>query len=543
MIRAGSTLLALVLALSARAEPSPPPSQAPLRPRGAGSVRYVTAGRAYLDVGAAEGLSPGAELTLRRGGAEIGRCRVDELALHHATCRGAAARSGDVFAYAPSPEPPAPRLLEAPPAAEELARLRAAVLAAPLPLVEYRAPPGEERRAAPAARRRVDVALTHGSFLATTAGASAVEGVDVALRAVELGAGLLVDLEARAEHWPRRATRRFRPEDDTRLHVWQAQLTAPLGRAVTLAAGRILPRDVPGATVFDGASATARLGPAELGLFGGAVPEPDTLAPTTSRAAGGAFWSVERRPYAGAALRHEGRLAAVRSPELGTRVEATLAGRAYLRSVDASLEGQLGFGGVEAPGRLDAARAEVAFRPARGLSFRASLRHAGLEWPQPFEPPAFPGRTRAADLFAGWDVAPALRLALVGGLARDLASDLDRRWIGPELALPRLLGGRGGLTVGYAEEDGWLDGRTAFAQLVARPLDGLRLVARGSWAHEAGLGTDRDEVGVFASAVVRLSRRLELRLSGLGRASVSGGEGGGGTPMGGTLLVTVHGAL
>jgi hypothetical protein len=534
--RRAALVLACAVALAGRAEPAEPS-----RPPGTGSVRYVTAGRAYLDVGAAEGLSAGQELVLRRGGADAGRCRVEELALHHATCRGAAARPGDLFAYAPAPAPPAPRLLPAPPAPEELARRRAAVADAPLPLVEHRAPPGERRPGEAARRRGVEVALSHGSFLASSAGSSAVEGVDVALRALELGGGLLLDVEARAEHWPARATPRFRPDDDTRLNVWQAQLTAPAGRAVTLAAGRILPREIPGSTIFDGASATLRLGRAEVGLFGGAVPEPDTLAPTTSRAVGGAFWSVERRPSPGATLRHEARLAAVRSPELGTRLEATLAGRAYLPAVDASAEAQLGFGGVEAPGRLDAARADLAFRPARGVSLRGSFRHAGLEWPQPFEPPAFAGRTRAADLWAGWDVAPVLRLALVGGLARDLVTDLDRRWIGPEIGLPRLLGARGGLTVGYAEEEGWLAGRTAWAQLVARPFDRLRLVVRGSWAHDESLGVDRDEAGLYASAAVGLSHGLGLRLSGLGRTTVSGE--GGSTPMGGTVLVTLHGSL
>jgi hypothetical protein len=390
--------------------------------------------------------------------------------------------------------------------------------------VEYRGPPREVAARLAEGRRPVEVALGHASFLATTTGASHAERLDLTVRGAELGAGIALDVDARAVHWVRRERPRFRPGDETQLYLWQAQLTAPAGRALTLAAGRVLPWTIPGATVFDGGSAALRLGPAEVGLFGGAVPEPDTLSPTAERATGGAFWSVARARAGGALLRHEGRLAVVRSPELGTRVETTLAGRAYLRAVDLSVEAQLGAGGeVRAPGLLDSARVDLAARPVRGVSFGASYRHLALEWPQPFEPPAFPGRSRAADAWAAWDLAPSLRIGVSGGLSRDVESGLDRQWAGPELAFPRLLGSRGGVTLGYLEERGWLEGRSAYVQVVARPWDRLRLLARGSWSHDASLGTDRDDLGLFAAASADLGRGFGMRVSFLGRTPASGG--------------------
>lgn len=312
-----------------------------------------------------------------------------------------------------------------------------------------------------------------------------------------------------------------------------------------LAAGRVLPWSIPGATVFDGAMAGVHRAfgqlRAEAGAFGGLVPEPDTTEPTSSRATGGGYWILDRTLGRGAALRQEGRVAVVRSPELGTRVEGSLTGRLFLRRLDLSGEAHLGTGGdVDAKGKLDGARVDLALRPVDGLLVGGSFRHAGLAWPQPLDPPAFPGRSRAADGFASVDLARWLRLGATGGLSRDVGSGLDRRWVGPELSLPRLLGARGGLTLGYLEESGWLEGRSAYAQLTAR-LAALRLLLRGSWAHERSLGEDRDDLGLLASMFADLGRHVALRLSVMGRGAIdpTAGEGGSSTPYG----VTGHAAL
>lgn len=510
----------------------------PARPRGTGAVVYVTAARAYLDAGAADGLAAGAVVIARRGGREAGRCTVDALGEHHAACPATALRPGDTVTFAAAPEPPRAPAPPALPTERELAERARAAAELPVARVEFR--PGE-RRDAPTRRRIVVAGLEHVSWASTGASTLSAERLDLALRGAPLGEHVILDLEARAERWVPRANARFRPDDGARLYLWQAQLTAPVS-AVHLSAGRILPYGILGATVFDGASASVRRGPLEVGLFGGVVPEPDTLSSTTERATGGGFWSLERAVGRGT-LRHEGRLALVRSPELGTRVEATLSGRVWLRAVDVSAEAQLGAGGEEqAAALLDAARVDVSARPSRTVSLGASYRHAGLEWPGLAEPALFPGRTDAADAWAAVELGSFLRVGATGGLSRDAASGLDRAWGGPELGIPRLLGRRGGLVVGYLEEGGWLAGRSAYAQLAARPWEPVRMLARATWSRAKTLGVDRDEVGLVASAAADLGRHLGLRVSALARVPVriSEGDGGGSTPWGVTGSAAVY---
>lgn len=528
-----------VTAVAATPLPDPAPQRGE-RPPGTGAVAYVTAARAYLDVGADDGLAPGATLELRRDGAVVATCTVEALAPRHAACAGAAgARVGDRVRFAPpaAVEAPAPRLLPPLVPDDELARRQAAVEAAPIALVEWKPAAGGVALAVP--RTRVaDVAWTHASFVAADAGGAHRESLDVTLRGVEAGAGVTVDVDARAVRWLRRDGPRFRPRDDTQLYLWQAQVGLHPG-ALFLSAGRVLPWTVPGATVFDGALAGARgraFGfDAEVGAFGGVVPQPVTTAFATDRSTGGAYWILDRVLGRGASFRQEGRLAVVHSPELGTRAEASLAGRLFLRRLDLSAEAHLGAGGEEtAAGALDAARVDLTARPVAGVTFGGGFRHTGLDWPQPFEPPAFAGRSRAADAFVRWDARPWLRLGLVAGDAEDVASSLAHRWVGPEVTLPTLLGSRGGLTVGYLEEAGWIGGRSAYAQLVARPWDRVRVLVRASWAQDERLAMDEHEVGAFASLSAELSRHVGLRLSLLGRGAVSIAEeeGGAGVPWG-----------
>jgi hypothetical protein len=533
---------------------SPLPETPPARPDrapGTGGVAYVTAARAFLDVGAEDGLAEGAELDLRRAGDAVGPCRVETLAPHHATCTGApGARAGDRFKFTPavaaaSTPTPAPKLLPPLPSDEELARRQAAVESAPVALVDFK--PGASGGATMAVPRSrvVDVAWTHASFVATDVSGAHRESLDVDLHDVEVGRGVTLDVDARALHWLQRANPRFRPTDDTQLYVWQAQLGFHPG-ALTVSAGRILPWTIPGATLFDGAQVGkhTRLGEfdAEVGAFGGLVPDPVTTAPGTDRATGGGYWLLDRSLGRGATFRQEGRVAVVRSPELGTRFEGSLTARLFLRTVDLSGEAHLGFGGTKtAPGGLDAGRLDVNARPAPGWTFGGSFRYSGLEWPQPFEPPAFPGKSRAGDAFGRWDARPWLRLGLVAGDSEDTVSNLGHRWVGPEVTFPTLLGPRGGVTVAYLEETGWTGGRSAYAQLVARPWDPVRVIFRATWSQDKQLAQDEQEVGAYAAVAAKLSRHFGLRLSLLGRGAVSVSEGGsGGVPWGMTAYATVY---
>ena len=173
----------------------------------------------------------------RRGGAEAGRCTVDVVGDHHAACPASALRPGDTLTFAAAPEPPGPRCSSAPTPEELAVRARAAA-EAPIARIEFR--PDARREAGAGTGRRIIVAgFEHVSWASTGASTLSVERIDLALHGAPLGAGVLLDVEARAERWVPSANPRFRPEDDARLYLWQAQLTAPVS-AVRLSAGRIL---------------------------------------------------------------------------------------------------------------------------------------------------------------------------------------------------------------------------------------------------------------------------------------------------------------
>ncbi len=516
------------LAAALAAAPAPA-GAAGARPRGTGAVLYVTATRAYLDAGEADGLAPGAVLELRRGGAVTGRCTVETLADHSAVCTGAGIRVGDTFRFAAAVEPPEPKTLPPPPDDAELARRRAVAEAAPYAQVEFhpQAQGTGVAAAAGAARRTADVAVTYASWNPSGAGSSNAARLDVVIRDAEVADGVTLDVDARAERWFNREAPRFRPGSDTWLYLWQAQVTARRWEGLSLAAGRVMPWDIPGATVFDGAQAGWRLRSGEVGVFGGLVPEPDTTAPTSQRYTGGGYWLLRRTLEGGGVVTQEGRVAVVHSPELGSRGEASLAVRAFVKAFDVSAEAQLGAGGKKtAPAYVDGGRVDVGAHPVAGLSLGGSYRYAGLLWPQSFDPPAVPGRGHAADAYAAWDLVTWLRLGATAGLSKDLESKLDRQWVGPEVTFPRLLGSRGGLALSYLQEVGWLEGESAWATLTLRAWEALRLMVRGGWSHEKRFGVDQDEVAASASATADLSAHLGLRLALYGRGAVSGGGGG-----------------
>ncbi len=525
------------------AHPEASPSARPAH-RGTGGVAYVTAGgRAYLDAGSEDGLAAGTVIALRRGGEVQGKCTIEAIAPHHAVCTGAHARVGDTFELPAVPEATPPVVLPAPPSPEVLARRRAVVETAPQPQVGFQATGKPEPLVMPRTRA-VDVSVEHQTWNASPGGTSSKESLDIVARGVPLSSWLFLDLDARLEHWTARQNARFRPHDQTQLYVWQAQLTAVPSDALSVSAGRVLPWGIPGATIFDGGMAGwhGRFGETrtEVGLFGGTVPQPDTLRFTGERATGGGYWIIDRQ-LAGGVLRTEGRLAAVRSPELGTRGEASLTGRYFVRLLDFSAEANLGAGGKEhAPGYLDSARLDATVRPFAGLSLGGSYRYSGLAWPQTFDPPAFPARSREADAFLAYDVFRWLRLGGTGGYAEDLSSHLSRRWVGPEVGFPRVLGGWANFSFGYLQESGWIAGRSAYGQLIATPWKPLWLLARASWSHDDSAPLFQDEVALTLGARAQLNQYLALRLTFSGRSGLNSGGGEGNRPTGLTAFGTLQ---
>jgi hypothetical protein len=518
-------------ARAAAPEASQPASAEPVRHgTDVGAVVHVTAARAYLDAGAAHGLAQGQALRLLRGGAFAATCEVETVAPRHATCRpGGAARRGDLFRVAPPAPPAPPKPLARLVAAEELDRRAAELAGQPHLKVEARAaaaaPPS-----APSAGR-VEAAFAHASWWSSGVKAWQEERVDAAIRGAEVWRGVTLHADLRAVRWTARPDdARDRSGGASRLYVWEAALAQRGGgRAWTAAAGRVLPWSVPGATVLDGVQ--LGLAPSgergEVGIFGGFVPDPATLSPTTDRSTAGAYASVD---LGGGALvaRGDARAAVTASPELGTRFEGDLRSVLLLgRRVNAEGNLRLGIGGEhQAQHGVDLAQVDLAGRPLPHLAVSGLFRYAGLSVPDAAAPAIWPGHERRWDASAGYELGPAL-VSAAGGWGRDLDGGLERWWVGPEVAFARLFGARGGLTLGYAEERGWIEGRTAWAQAALRASSRLRVSGRLSWTEDLRDGATADHaLGVLLGITADLGRWVSLRASLHGRAGAqsSGAE-------------------
>jgi hypothetical protein len=517
---AGVLLAASTGALAAQAETAPG--------RRTGSVIYATNSRLYLDAGSREGLAPGQIVQLQKG-----TCRVEQVSATRATCLGTG-RAGDTFGLPLPPPQPAPASRLAPLPAPSLVEQRRSILAsAPHPKVDFH----EASYGLEASRGSADVGLGHTTWWTSGIGASRQERVDALIRDFPLGAGFTLDVDLSARKWSRRAGPiSFRPDDATQLYVWEASISRRTDAGgPALSVGRVRPYRVPGQIILDGAQAGWRTpGGTEAGIFGGLVPDAVTLAPSPDHGTFGAYW-IGQHSYAGDSslrfLRHEARIAFINTADLGQRLEgeALLEAR-VTRQVDLAFDVRGGgtlSGGVGSSNgaSLEALRVDVSVRPLDSLSLIGSFRYDGLSVPELDGPGRVlaSGAVRHADFSAAWEPMDALRLSVLSGLSSDLQSHTSRRWVGPEIALPRLLGDSTGLSAGYFREDGWAPGSSAWVQLLTRSRGVFQLLARASWFRTTGIAPgDLDELGASAAIQAQLGRYVALRLSVFGRATLNG---------------------
>jgi hypothetical protein len=97
-----------------------------------GHVEFVTQHRVYLDRGGADGLGLHQAVQLLRNGRPVGRCTIEALSDHAASCRAGRARIGDAFRLARAVATPAAVARPLPPPAPDEA-LQARADASPPP--------------------------------------------------------------------------------------------------------------------------------------------------------------------------------------------------------------------------------------------------------------------------------------------------------------------------------------------------------------------------------------------------------------------------
>jgi hypothetical protein len=514
--------------------------------RQTGSVIYATASRLYLDAGAKDGLVPGQMLRLKAG-----TCRVEEVSDRYATCAGSA-RPGDTFVLPLPPPAQVVRRLPPPPPPAVLEQRRAMLASVSFDKVDYHAPSGP-----PPASHTSEVGVGYAGWFSTGAAPWQQERLDARLTGAPIGAGFTLDVDMSARWWSRRSDPiSFRPDDPAQLYVWEAALSRrSLAGGPAISLGRVRPWGTPGQSIFDGAQAGWRTsGGTEMGVFGGAIPDAVTLAPSFGQGTLGGYWSGLRTGESGSILRyfrHELRLALVNTSELGKRleVEGLLEAR-ITRRFDMAVDVRMATGAPgaqQAPGLLDAIRLDGAYRPLDGLSFIGSFRYEGLPVPELDGPGNVlaGGAARHADLSLAWDPTPQIRVTMLSGLSTDLSgTGQTRRWIGPELGAPRLFSDRVGASVGYVHEDGWEPGQSAWLQFLLRPGTLVQVMTRVFWSRtRSAAAVDLDELGAYARVQAQLGRFVALRVSATGRTTLNGESElfGGNTGQSGTLDAEISG--
>jgi hypothetical protein len=508
------------------AAPLDGPTEAPVAPvarRVEGKVTFATATAAYVDAGALEGVAIGQVIQLTRAGQPSGTCTVRETADHSSTCTGQGMRAGDRFAL-DTTVPGAPVVAKMPPVPteEELDSRNAIVTGTPVALVESKAQP---RDVVLGQLPTVRGDLGYAIWLASPGGPGDSQRVqlDIQVNGLDAFAGFKLFADARLMQWTQR-NETYLPGSSTQLLVHDLELAQrDPKKSWSASFGRVMPWFAPGSTVFDGAQGGMRFGRTEVGIFGGLVPDPYTTEPTSNRYTGGAYVNFEA-PLGSTLLSGSARAAVVQSPAVLRHYEGELLLNYWAGGVfSASGDLRMGFGDVQAPSSIDAARLSLSVRPVPIFWISAGFSYWGLLISNDEPIATYPGPSRRADGSIGVDATPWLRIAALGGWVDDLTSSLSHSYVGPEVTFTKVLAG---LSFGYLKDLGWVEGQSAWGQIGWAPMAGTRLTGRVSWFQTTETvggvsnAAPSNEVGLTLNGTVGLNRWLSLRASVLVRAGV-----------------------
>jgi hypothetical protein len=413
------------------------------------------------------------------------------------------------------------------PTDEELASRNAAVVGTPINLVEAKAQPREVVLGQlPVVRGDLGYLLWVAS--PSGPGDSQRLQVDIQVNGLDAFAGFKFFADAQLMQWTQRDAT-YVPGSSTQLLVRDLELAQrDPKKGWSAAFGRVMPWFAPGSTVFDGAQGGIRFGGRnEVGIFGGTVPDPYTTEPTANRYTGGIYANFEA-PLGSTLLSGSARAAVVQNPAVQRHYEGEVLLNYWAGAIfSASGNLRMGFGDVQAPAYIDAARLAFSVRPDPIVWISAGFSYWGL-FLENDEPIATnPGPSRRADGSAGVDATPWLRIAALGGWVDDLTSDLSHGYAGPEVTFTKVLAG---LSFGYLKDFGWVEGQSAWGQIGWAPMEGTRLTGRLSWFQTtetiAGIQTPQasNDLGLTLNGTVGLTNWLSLRASVLLRAGLDGGE-------------------
>jgi len=497
------------------------------RSTGAGQVTYLGSEGVYVDRGSADGLKAGDKVQMVRSGRALGACTVTQVSEHSAVCSGTGFTVGDRISVDRKPEaPPAP--LPPVPDAKEIAQRLHAVESAPVELVDFEG--GAPVGAGVANTFALTVSHSSAANFASAGGPYHVQRIDAAVRDFHIWRGLRASADVTVVNWAQRPQGFRSPlKGSPQLFVRQLEVSwYEPGGSWRAALGRFWPRGTPGLSVIDGAQGAlvTKSGNAEAGVFGGMLPEPYNLGVTNGSWVAGAygygrfFWG---KGADAVWLQPELRAGWANRTGIGQRFELAASLHGWVgRSFDVHVMAQAGLGETTA---LDVARLDLGLRAGERFRFVAGVRYRGTPFGELIEPGALVAGARAihADGQLLLELTPGLIVVLVGSWARDSDSAIASGRVGPELQLPRLFG-RGGLSIGYGEELGWIRGRTAYVQATFVPHWRVRLVARavGHNHNSPSDGLAGSEVGGFASVEARFATFLWLRVSGLVRTRIDG---------------------
>ena len=532
-------------------------------------VRYVTGKRAYLEVGRQDGIQLQDKVPLLRNGRSAGSCAVDSVADHSSTCISDRAAVGDQCRLqhaAPPPlatpssgaevQPPVART------ASEQAKIDVAIAQTPVDKVVFQTSASAVGRPRPL----FVGSAGHTAWVTFDGSHYQQERIDLQLRGVSLRFGgfrAYASLTAIVAS-VRPPTQRFRPNDIAQVYVWQTEFSSrEHGRPFAFAIGRIWPRFAPGLSVLDGAQVgwRKRDGSAEVGVFGGTLPDASTLYPSYQRWLAGLYFGHVWNPRGAGPLRmvlQDGRINVRQTDKAGLQLETEMSllfsfGKRF--DFATAARATLGAGRWSNP-ELEAIRAHFNVRPVERLRIGGSFRYLG-ERATDYDGLGTmfsQGRQYYGTLDATGDVTSWLGLTLSAQVQHDDASGNGRQSLLGELSFRKLPRRGGVVAIGYQESFGWLRGHQAYVQYSNAEHDRFRLMLRAGYAEDLAIpgAAWHREVSANVFGEVRLVRWLALRASCLARIVVASpttsgeeGEDGerGGVPGGIVARVDLIGSI